>query len=216
MKKHIATFFLLLLSSSIYCQWSHEYFVDDFGDKTTSDYIQQIIKTGSFSNSATPNGSLLVNVFLSYNYNEEVADVRFKLLEYGNHPVGKTVGDAKYTLYLKNPIGYVSKFKLDAMESSFFVDRLDTLSKSEIINCLKSSTTDLKCMIDVKSEYSHQQYNFSIDPMGFSKAFTLLKPNLSTYKMDSTTRKSINASLLKIEELSKIYKEKLREKQNAE
>lgn len=210
MKKILVTFFLFLLSSSIYCQWSHEYFVDNFGDKTTTDYIQQIITTGSFSNSATTNGSLLVNVFLSYNYDQVVADVRFKLLEYGNHPVGKTVGEAKYTLYLKNPIGYVSKFKLDAMESSFFVDRLDTLSKSEIINCLKSSTTDLKCMIDVNSEYSHQQYNFSINPMGFSKAFTLIKPNISSYKMDSTTEKSIKAEVLKIEKLYEKYK-KLKE-----
>lgn len=212
MRKLVTIYLLFLLSNAVYCQWSHEYFVDDFGDKTTNDYVIQRIATGSFSNSATMNGTLLVNVIICYNYNEFVADVRFNLLEYGKHPVGKTVGDANYTLLLKYPSGYVSKFKLDALESAFFIDRLDTLSKRNFINSLKSFSTDLKCMIDVSSEYGHQQYNFSINPMGFSKSFNLLKPEFSTYKMDSTTRKSINSAVIQVEKLSEIYQKKLKEK----
>jgi hypothetical protein len=59
MKKTILTLgMMLLIASTNYSQWTENYYVDDFGDKTEESY-KQLTAYGTFSNSATQDSKLI-------------------------------------------------------------------------------------------------------------------------------------------------------------
>lgn len=62
MRKVILTVVLVLVASVSFSQWQENYFVDEFGDKTTDKYYSIFTEKGSFSNSATQNSKLFAKI----------------------------------------------------------------------------------------------------------------------------------------------------------
>ena len=65
--------------------WSYGFYVDEFGDRTTDGYVKNTQRYASFSNSATTDSKLRVEMFLSVNPSAKnpVGDPWLRLYEYG-------------------------------------------------------------------------------------------------------------------------------------
>jgi len=81
--------------------WKYDYFVDEFGDKTTDGYIS-VSSNGKFSNSATTNSELYVRMFLS---NGSLENPWFRIWEYNSSLVKNTYGDDNYDCIFKDNEG---------------------------------------------------------------------------------------------------------------
>ena len=73
--------------------WSYGFYVDEFGDRTTDGYVKNTQRYASFSNSATTDSKLRVEMLLSVNRSAKnpIGDPFFRLYEYGGkNPVKGT------------------------------------------------------------------------------------------------------------------------------
>ncbi|MDB2377363.1 hypothetical protein N9V97_00875 [Luminiphilus sp.] len=78
--------------------WSYGFYVDEFGDRTTDGYVKNTQRNfASFSNSATTDSKLKVEMLMSVNRSAKnpIGDPFFRLYEYGGkNPVKGTYSDS--------------------------------------------------------------------------------------------------------------------------
>ncbi len=139
--------------------WVVDYYVDDFGDKTSDSYLRGSFK-GKFSNSATTGSNLTVYFY----YDTTICSIR--LLEYDSH---------KATFYTSDDV--TLKFKVDNKEYTIELiilssgDDLYFTSSESNYYTLKKALTDgkeIKCVI--RSRKYSDTYQFTMDGIGFSEA----------------------------------------------
>jgi len=169
-------FSCLILSSSAnsekYGNWSLNYYVDEFGDKTDKKYI--IIKDidGSFSNSATQGSLLQVSMLIDSRYIDEPY---FKLYEYGgNNPLKGYYSDGhSYTCSIKNSQGVKSSIYLFLADDTNIL--LLTNNKLKLIFfewMEKEEQVKFSCFND---ERKIEKYLFRLDFTGYNEAVSALK-----------------------------------------
>lgn len=130
MKKIIGLFLIILLFSPfigfseqiiLSTDWEVRFFVDSFNDPTTERYVtNKNLFIGTFSNSATTNSRLDVQIIWSKN------EFSFKLIEYGIYVV-KPKSYEKYKMLVKNPDGEIFSFELE----SKYTDRVSIPNTDE-------------------------------------------------------------------------------------
>jgi hypothetical protein len=164
---------LLLLTGLVwgFGQWTLKYYVDDFGDKTDKPYI--VFKTqGTFSNSATSSSPLVAKIIVN---NDEVG-INFYLHEYGerNPSVGETVGWSRGELTLKLAHSTIETYRLYVYSNTLC---MTPGGDDSLLNHLKKENKPIKCHVRIDREYSSvsSEYNFAINPMGFSKAYAKIQ-----------------------------------------
>ena len=148
--------------------WTKEYYVDEFGDKTSSYYYMGSFK-GSFSNSATSGSDLEVCVYLS----SSGEDVSFRLFEYGSSRASFLSSDT-ITLKTKTKNGTVKEFPLTEIDGDLYVfgSTLSSLKKNlkgayEVF----TGNEQLSCVITVEHSFSSYEntYKFTTDNLGLSE-----------------------------------------------
>lgn len=177
MKKTIATsLFLLIWSTSIFAQWTFRHYVDEFGDSTGDPYIINVDANGDFTNSATNGSRLIVHCLISYIEGDSLPTIRFDMYEYGGGvAVGKTIGDANYSLTIKLADETKEEYSLDAGEDALYLEFFNSDQTKKFIGHLKKESKPIKCLIVVDGDYSTQTYRFKLNPVGFSSAFSKIK-----------------------------------------
>ncbi len=137
--------------------WEIDYYIDNFGDKTTKQYQVYFDNEGKFSNSATLGSELIVKVII------DDENVRFDLFEYGKGPsVGKEIGIATYDLSVKSG-GETYMYSLKALEKCMILKSKD---RERFLEMLKTANDDLKCFIEIRDQYmSPSTYNFKMEPL---------------------------------------------------
>ena len=148
--------------------WKIQYGVDEFGDATSTGYISYLAE-GTFSNSATTNSLLYVNVLVT---NE--SDLLFTLFEYGSSKVINTYSRlAEYEINYKLENGKTGKV-YGAMANNdgtylIYVPGKSGYDSLDYISEFKKNQT-IKFMITPIDRPS-TKYNFSIDTTGFEETF---------------------------------------------
>lgn len=157
MKKLLCMFFLI--SSLVFCNWTQGTFVDDFGDSTGEKYIFKGGITGFFSNSATKNSSLFVEILISSD-----SKVAIYLTEYSkNRPAVKFDGYIK----AKNDQGKLYSSTVFEWNKS---GGLSVYDKKDLIKFLTNSK-EVKFYISDK--YS-SKYSFVLNTQGIKDALELI------------------------------------------
>lgn len=149
-------------------QWTVEYFVDDFGDKTDSSYVRSKMINGSFSNTATTNSTLSV-----YVYYEPGDYIKFRLFEYGSH---KATHLSSETISLAFKVDGETHYMMLKSENSLNGD-IYASSKTGGFDILKKALISeelFPCVIKIGST---SEYHFSIDGTGFLLALNEMNMN---------------------------------------
>ena len=149
--------------------WTFDRFVDEFGDKTGRQYMVLSI-TGTFSNSATTNSCLTVDLVITSN------SADFRLYEYCRiHPVKNFHSDGTlYTMKTKDQAGVRHDFYLKNYEEAlvFYQMFSDSPGEKEFQNLLTKSTLLKVHMYETENQTT--EYNFNINCIGYNKAFKKL------------------------------------------
>lgn len=148
--------------------WTEEFYVDDFGDPTSSSYIRGIFD-GTFSNSATTGSYLTVCFFMDKNLASASYDMfTIRLLEYGNHKVS-FIGCDEWDVSIKVKVdGVVSEdepYLLLTDSGEMVIDRGSPLF-SAIIDALEADK-EIAFVITVGG-YGTDTYRFNIDANGLA------------------------------------------------
>ena len=181
MKKNIQAILLLFLISISYGKWTHNFYVDEFGDNTKDDFISSVDTHGHFSNSATANSKLYAEILIyyskGYRAQDSIPDVRFDLHEYGEEKtVGKVIGKGTYELAIKLSDNSIERYDLHATNNALLINHDSHEKRIKFLNNIKRESKPIKCIITTGNKYAGSTYNFSINPMGFTKTFAKLKP----------------------------------------
>lgn len=179
MIKKILTLILVMFSITYSdAQWIQKFYVDDFGDKTTDSYIVYKDSYGTFSNSATENSPLTVQVLISYTAGDTIPEVRFDIYEYGSGPsVGRQIDQCTYGLTIKLSDNSTFTYYLKSSQSTLSMDQSKPYEIVALINSLKKESSSIKCRLSIQGEYTSNIYNFKISPVGFSAALLKIKTN---------------------------------------
>lgn len=143
--------------------WSIKHFVDDFQQETKEGYIV-ISCNGSFSNSATTNSELTVEVVIT-----DKEELQLFLKEYGSNPVKS---------YSSSSTSYIIKLLKNGKELStygaMYSDRITVKDKK--FNGLMKEGGNIKVYLKENSEYGiGSSYLFEFDATNFDKAINKLK-----------------------------------------
>lgn len=147
--------------------WAIGNYVDNFGDKTKSGYVTNKNKIrGIFSNSATTDSALLVDLIL-----DDSKKMYIMLYEYaGKNPV-KQYGSTAYTIMIKDKNG--KKSQLSAVNYSSDRMSLAGSQAGKLHNALKLGG-QVQVVI-VENENQINNYSFVLENAdGYSKAFEKL------------------------------------------
>jgi hypothetical protein len=176
-KKTDSTSNVFLKTTSSNGQWTKQYFLDQFGDKTQNTYIAQRC-LGTFSNSATSNSALTVDLCVYYEAPDNWLWLRFDLYEY-NHNV--TVNRNQFgILTIKTSSGVVSKYTIyrgihlhlwRTYSSKRDVPSEDDISSLKLLTKLRTETAPIKFNILLEDGST---YNFQVDPQGFDETLKSL------------------------------------------
>lgn len=110
--------------------WEKAYYIDSFGDYTTSTYLRLKEKIiGTFSNSATTNSRLRVQFLV-----DSPREMAIKLYEYGDQEV-KTYSSnpSPYYIYVKDENGNTHMFKGKNTSDRIVIEESDCLSLHELM-----------------------------------------------------------------------------------
>lgn len=148
--------------------WTEEFYVDDFGDPTSSSYIRGIFD-GTFSNSATTGSDLTVCFFMDKDLASASYDMfTIRLLEYGNHKVS-FIGCDEWDVSIKVKVdGVVSEDEpyLLLTDSGEMAIKRGSPLFSAIIDALEADK-EIAFVITVGG-YGTNTYRFNIDANGLA------------------------------------------------
>lgn len=138
--------------------WTNSFYVDEFGQRTNKAYIRNSNTiSGLFSNSATTNSDLLVDILIT-----DANKISFKLYEYaGENPV-KAYGETNYSVLVLDSEG--GKHNLNG---SNYSDRitLDASSSRKLHGIFMKGD---RIQFSIKEKRSSiNMYNFTIDNANF-------------------------------------------------
>jgi hypothetical protein len=150
--------------------WEKRFFVDEFGDETSSTYITpKELLVGFFSNSATKNSKLKVSIIVSGN--DEIA---FQLYEYGGSNPVKASSTKHYKIKIKDSQGIIHSLPGIMYEGSqrIYVDTENTISR---MHAILLDEGKIAVRIQEEEDYGYPStYSFSIPSNGYRKSFRLL------------------------------------------
>jgi hypothetical protein len=179
----LITIFVLLFWPRSYSQWTHKFYIDNFGDKTKEEYINYLDANGSFSNTATINSDLTVRVIISFQESDTLPFIRFDLFEYNRGPaVSQAISYSNYILTIKLASNKIDTFNLCANSAEIHFCTENIEEKLAFLKYLKKESLPIKCHILINNGYTNSTYNFKINPNGFGKAFDII--NRQNYKID--------------------------------
>ena len=160
--------------------WEISSFSDDFGDKTSDEYIVGTFK-GTFSNSATNESEATIKLYFVPTYSHKQAryhwEVCFKLIEYSDNNVvfdelsqkcmfkykradGST-GQADCSQYGYRIEGAFMDVSLVEKDGHYVYTLFEEIPKNEV----------LKCVIEISNNYStiKDKYSFEINNVGLQE-----------------------------------------------
>lgn len=147
-------------------KWVEKQYVDEFGDPTGTTYISYMAE-GTFSNSATANSNLLVEIIKAPGADQ------FVLYEYGNQRVNKTSW-TEYDIAIKTESGETRKWigKIPPNDYHMWIDSVSNYSFSEAISptYLLKTPQVVKVSITFR-ETPTSKYTFSFDTTGFNEVY---------------------------------------------
>ena len=136
--------------------WEVKRYVDEFGDPTGNIYIEKN-EYGTFSNSATTNSDLTVNVMV------DSASIKFIFYEYGSH---QKKGDGFLTFKCKTEDGKIEEFRLYNPENGYlFLDGREADFRKFFFE-----NTKIKCSCKDNSESG--EYHFQLNTQGLKEVMT--------------------------------------------
>lgn len=138
-------------------KWEKKYYVDEFGDETSSSYYVATFD-GTFSNSATTNSELTAIVFL-----DSISNLTsFRLIEYG-WSKATFLSSETITLKTKDASGNVEEYSLYSSSSSGDIFSMDY----QLYRSIKDNES-LSCVITTSSKYQsvRDTYQFKIENTG--------------------------------------------------
>ena len=149
--------------------WTEQFYVDDFGDPTSSSYIRGVFK-GKFSNSATSGSDLTVCFFMDKNLASASYDMfTIRLLEYGNHQVS-FIGCDEYDVSIKVKVdGVVTEdnpYFLLKDDGEIAIKRGSGIFKA-VINALEADK-EIAFVITIGGYGTPSTYRFDVDANGLS------------------------------------------------
>lgn len=143
---------------------------DKWGESNGVKFVQTMIEDGGFSNSATRNSDLTVQIRCYGDVNSEKSMVLFMLYEYGNHQASGN-GD-EYDITITDESGKTFKKKGMLLSSGFVYGGTDyEKAYKEFVDLLLNNKI-LKVEMDERSSYgTPSEYWFKIDTSGFKEAY---------------------------------------------
>lgn len=150
--------------------WKQYFYVDEFNRETDNSYIVATFY-GTFSNSATTNSKLGVNLIADqYSYNDDIQDaLSIYLYEYDSHLVKNSYSKSKYydiqVLEENDNIIKTSEPMLSGYDDIFVSESKD---QNPIINALKNNNI---LVFRIDEEDSLDTYFFEVDCTGFKELF---------------------------------------------
>ncbi len=173
--------------------WVMKYYVDKFQKETDQPYLTTSHRiSGTFSNSATRNSTLLVTVL--YDPNNGLA---FEFYQYGSSPYSALFKSESFSVSIEDGKGKQHEFPYGAIlsEGSFRIQVLPSYNKKknkqaeELLQCLLDGGT-VKFLLQT-TDRSTQTFLFELDADGFSAAFKgLAEPKPSPSQATPTQKPS--------------------------
>lgn len=141
--------------------WSIDYYLDSFGDKTSNAYVIGSFE-GSFSNSATTGSDLSVYIYLDKSHPKQTT---IRLIEYGWNNIIVYNYDT-VTLMVKDTSDSIATYDLFYYEGDLF--SFDTSLADSIMN-----NSSLSFVITISSKYKTipQTYRFKTNNVGLSELY---------------------------------------------
>tara|TARA_B100001057_G_scaffold105018_1_gene102496 strand:- start:163 stop:954 length:792 start_codon:yes stop_codon:yes gene_type:complete len=153
--------------------WEYSFYVDEFGDYTNKGFVS-LTTLGTFSNTATKNSPLKVEMYLNDGSTE---NPWFRLYEYaGNNPITGIYSDSslnRLNCKAKDISGYNYNFSLNQGKGSngFFLSRYkDSRSIKQILSKSIFDESEIRFYCQVQ-ERSSTSYSFKFDLKYFSNAY---------------------------------------------
>ena len=165
MKKLLALLLLSPLAFADVGDWTNRFYVDDFGDKTNQGFIAQTVK-GKFSNSATQNSRLRVEIYIS-NANVMQNVPWFRLYEYdGSNPIKGVYSRNGMSCRIKNQDNIISRLPITQNQGSdhfeiSYIRKNIKMFEELIVN---EGTASFVCIDDNSST---SKYMFKFDFKGY-------------------------------------------------
>jgi hypothetical protein len=153
MKKVLLVLLVMLAFGTVNAQWKKNFYVDDFGDKTTDSY-DSMTASGTFSNSATQDSKAL------YVFIKSDKTITIKVYEYESNLATSTSGTFEQ-VKIKTPSGVVVIDEaFFTKQGSLFFSKEQFVSLNEAI----SESGDYVMIFSRSGKYSTSSYKlkFSI------------------------------------------------------
>lgn len=156
--------------------WVMKYYVDKFQNETDQPYLTTSrLISGTFSNSATRNSTLLVKVL--YDTNNGLA---FEFYQYGTSPYSATFRTEYFSVSIEDGAGKQHEYRSGAVmsEGSFRVRLLPSYNKKkdkqaeEVLQYLLNGGT-VKFLL-VTNDRPNQTFLFDLNADGFSAAYKMV------------------------------------------
>jgi len=154
MKKQISTIAAILIVNVFYGQWTEQFYVDDFGEKTNQSY-NYIIAKGTFSNSATQNSKLTCKLI------DSDSSLMINVYEYGSK-LATSIESTNEIVKIKQPSGDII-----AIKAAFFYKKgylvFSEKKYTELMNSIKEKGNYIM-IFSRTGTYSSSDYkiNFTI------------------------------------------------------
>lgn len=192
MKKTILLALMLLITSSSYCQWTYGYLHDEFGDKTLKKFIVFTTQKAFFSKEGKVNvnrNPLKVNIKVQTNNVDDKYpySVCFELFEANNNKAINSTSafPGAVSLHVKLSDGRIMEYLM--FPTSANLTTMLFPNDKELIDLMLNEIKPIRCLIKINSFHTIYQYNFSIDPTGFTAMFNrhiaMVMPQKSSQKV---------------------------------
>ena len=150
--------------------WELGYYVDEFNQPTEDGYVcNSTVFLGTFSNSATTNSLLYVNILVDED------DISIFLYEYGNSQVKNSSSsyDDEYNIKMRTADGTDHSFTgtMYCGDDRIFVDRAHI---SEVIDALDQEGNTITSFYIEDAERPVKNYLFSVISNNFAERYSLL------------------------------------------
>lgn len=175
MKKGLLVVFFIMsglfISITAYADWKEHGVVDDFGDAIDASVLVDTVH-GTFSNSATENADLTVDIKYQFNTAESGGNYTgfsFKLLEYNDNPAN-FIDSAEFLYKIDGEVNDSTLYETTSAgvvcDGGGLGCKAPMSASCEIAKAL-SEGKEVKCVI----KHMTSKYNFTLKPDGFAKIY---------------------------------------------